>query len=86
MKPIFSENAWREYTELQSQDIKTVRRINELIKSILRDGFGEGIGKPEPLKHKKSWSRRIDDFNRLVYIGNENRDLEILACRGHYDK
>jgi toxin YoeB len=85
MKPIFSENAWREYTELQSQDIKTVRKINELIKSILRDGFGEGTGKPEPLKHKKSWSRRIDDFNRLVYIGNENRDLEILSCKGHYD-
>jgi toxin YoeB len=85
MKPIFSEKSWQEYTELQNQDKKTIKRINELIKDIQRNGFNEGIGKPEPLKYKGVWSRRIDDFNRLVYTGNENRDLEIISCKGHYD-
>jgi toxin YoeB len=85
MKPIFSERSWYEYTEWQNQDKKTLKRINEIIKDILRNGFNEGIGKPEALRHKGVWSRRIDDYNRLVYTGNENRDLEIISCKGHYD-
>jgi len=85
MKPIFSEKSWQEYTEWQNQDKKTLKRINELIKDILRNGFSEGIGKPESLRHKGLWSRRIDDFNRFVYTGNENRDLVIISCKGHYD-
>ena len=84
MKPIFSEKSWQEYTEWQNQDKKTLKRINELIKDIQRNGFSEGIGKPEPLKHKGSWSRRIDDCNRFVYNVNENKDLEIISCKGHY--
>ena len=44
-----------------------------------------GIGKPEPLKHRKAFGRRIDEANRLVYIGNENQDLEIISCKGHYE-
>jgi len=85
MKLIFSEKAQQEYFEWQTLDKKTLKRINALIKDIQRNGFNEGIGDPEPLKYKKSFSRRIDEKNRLVYIGNENRDLEIISCMGHYD-
>jgi toxin YoeB len=85
MRLIFSSKGQQEYFEWQSKDKKTLKRINELIKDIQRNGFNEGIGKPEPLRHKGSWSHRIDDYNRLVYIGNEDRDLEILACKSHYD-
>ena len=66
-KLIFSERAWEEYLYWQSQDRKTLQRINTLLKDIARNGY-EGIGKPEPLKYRDNqWSRRIDDVNRLVY-------------------
>lgn len=71
--------------EWQIEDKKTAKRINELIKDIQRNGFMGGIGKPEVLKHRKAYSRRIDDSNRLVYIGDENQNLRILSCKGHYD-
>jgi toxin YoeB len=81
----FTEDAWKEYMEWLSEDKKTLKRINELIKDIQRNGFLKGIGKPEILKSRKAYSRRIDDFNRLVYIGDENQNLKILSCKGHYD-
>lgn len=80
----FDPVAWEEYLYWQSQDRKTLDRINSLIRECQRDPF-RGIGKPEPLKDKLSglWSRRIDDTHRLVYriVGNE---LQIVACRYHY--
>jgi len=85
MKVIFSESALIEYFEWQNQDKKTLKKINELIKDIQRNGLITGIGKPEPLKHRKAFSRRIDEANRLVYVGNENQDLEIISCKGHYE-
>ena len=84
MKVIFSEDAFAEYIAWQSNDKKTANRINDLIKSIQRDGFTKGIGKPEPLKNKKAYSRRIDDVNRLIYIGDSEQNLVILSCCGHY--
>ncbi|MGN0473460.1 MAG: Txe/YoeB family addiction module toxin [Acutalibacteraceae bacterium] len=62
----FSEKAWEDYLYWQSQDKKTLRRINLLLQDISRNGF-TGIGKPEPLKENLTglWSRRIDDTNRL---------------------
>ena len=70
----------------QSQDKKTLRRINKLILDTQRSPF-EGIGKPEPLRENLSgfWSRRIDDSNRLVYAIDGNQ-LAIIACRYHYQK
>ena len=55
----------------------------ELVKDIERNGLSEGIGKPEPLKYKNVWSRRIDKENRLVY-NIVDGELWIIACRGHY--
>lgn len=85
MKVTFTEAALLEYISWQTEDKKTLRRINELIQSIQRDGFMKGIGKPEPLKGLKAYSRRIDVGNRLVYIGDSEQNLIILSCRGHYD-
>jgi toxin YoeB len=65
----FTEDALAEYISWQTGDKKILNRINQLIQSIQRDGFMQGIGKPEPLKGRKAYSRRIDDENRLVYIG-----------------
>lgn len=85
MKVTFTETALLEYIPWQTKDKKTLRRINELIQSIQRDGFMKGIGKPEPLKGLKAYSRRIDAGNRLVYIGDSEQNLIILSCRGHYE-
>lgn len=85
MKKIWFDEAWADYTYWQTQDRKTLKRINSLIKDVERSNFS-GMGKPEPLKGKLSgfWSRRIDDSNRLVYRVSGDV-LEILSCMGHYD-
>jgi len=85
MRVTFTEDALTEYILWQAEDKKTLNRINQLIQSIQRDGFMKGIGKPEPLKGRKAYSRRIDDGNRLVYIGDSEQNLVILSCKGHYD-
>ena len=78
------EVAWTEYLYWQTQDKKTLRKINELIKDIERNGALNGIGKPEALKYRKGYSRRIDETNRLVYTIDENGILYILSCKVHY--
>ena len=69
---------------MAGQDRKTLRRINELIRSAQREPF-EGIGKPEALKGSLAgfWSRRIDEVNRLVYAADADQ-LVIISCRYHY--
>lgn len=85
MKKIWFEKAWDDYLYWQGQDKKMLKKINDLIKSIERDGEANGLGKPEALKGNLSgfYSRRIDDEHRLVYkIAGEI--IEIAACKGHY--
>ena len=84
MKIIWDDKAWKEYVEWQTIDRKIVKKINELIKDIQRNG-NEGIGKPEPLQHELSgyWSRRIDYKNRLVYKISDTQII-IVACANHY--
>lgn len=76
--------AWKDYLYWQTQDKKTLKRLNRLITECIRTPF-EGIGKPEPLKENLSgfWSRRIDDANRLVYTVDDDY-LTIISCRYHY--
>ncbi len=84
MRLTFSSNAWEDYLYWQSQDKRTLKRINRLIKEIQRSPF-EGIGKPEPLKHGLTgyWSRRIDGSNRIVYKA-EDESITIVQLRHHY--
>lgn len=86
MRKLWTDEAWNEYVYWQTQDRKTLKRINELIKSIDRDGVNKGLGKPELLKYKKVYSRRIDEKNRIVYAVYENGDICIISCKGHYDE
>lgn len=84
MKLLWDERAWDEYLYWQTQDKKTLKRINLLIKDIQRNIY-DGIGKPEPLSENYSgwWSRRIDDVNRIVYKEKEGAII-IASCKGHY--
>jgi toxin YoeB len=85
VRNVWFEEAWEDYVYWQTQDRKTLKRINQLLDDIARGGY-EGIGKPEPLKGEFSgfWSRRIDEVNRLVYRLRDET-IEILSCKGHYD-
>ncbi|MBR1608253.1 MAG: Txe/YoeB family addiction module toxin [Kiritimatiellae bacterium] len=85
MKKIFAEEAWDDYLSWQVQDKRTLKRINDLIKDIERNG-NSGIGKPEPLKHFGGyWSRRINEKDRLVYKIASKDEIWIASCKGHYD-
>ena len=85
MRLLWEDRAWDEYLYWQTQDRKTLKRINALLKDMQRSPL-EGIGKPEPLKAELSgwWSRRIDDANRIVYR-EEAGAIVIAACKGHYE-
>ena len=78
-------DAWNDYIYWRTQDRKTLKRINLLIKDISRSPF-EGLGKPEPLKGTLTgfWSCRIDEENRLVYVVEE-KVIILISCRGHYE-
>ena len=82
---IWTRAAWDDYQYWQQQDKRTLKRINLLIRDIMRSPF-DGLGKPEPLRESLSgfWSRRIDESNRLVYT-IDNNDLVVISCRYHYD-
>ena len=83
-KLAWTDAAWESYLYWQTQDRKTLKRINKLIEATLREPF-EGIGKPEGLRENLSgfWSRRIDETNRLVYAVEDDY-LTIISCRFHY--
>ena len=85
MNIIFSNTAWKQYTDWQQIDKSKVKRINELIKDIQRNGLLVGKGKPEALKYIKACSRRITDEHRLVYNFDNAHNLIILSCYGHYE-
>ena len=82
---IWSDDAWEDYLLWQNTDKKIVKRINQLIKDIERNGCFDGSGKPEALTGDLGgeFSRRIDDKNRLVYHMEDKR-IFIVQCKGHY--
>jgi toxin YoeB len=90
VKILFDENAGEDYGYWQQQDRRILKRINTLIRDVLRGADADepnvGIGKPEALKHGLHgyWSRRINDEHRFVYkvVGDE---LRIASCRFHYE-
>jgi len=86
MKLVWQSEAWEEYKSWQTEDKKTLKRINQLIADIERNGYN-CIGKPEPLKGNLQgwWSVRIDDCNRLIFRYS-TECVEIIACKGHYKK
>jgi toxin YoeB len=82
----WTDRAWENYLYWQTQDKKMLKRVNQLIKDIERNGYA-GMGKPELLKGDLAgwWSRRIDDRNRIVYRLKEDGTIEISQCKGHYN-
>lgn len=84
MNKVFTENGWKDYEYWQTEDRKTLKKINQLLQDIERNG-NIGIGKPEPLTGNLSgyWSRRVSDKDRLIYR-IDDKNIYILACKYHY--
>lgn len=84
MRLVFTEHGWSDYTYWLKADRHVLHRINRLLEDVMRDPYA-GIGKPEPLKHALTgtWSRRIDDEHRLVYLVDGD-DVVVLQARYHY--
>jgi len=84
MIKFWQDKAWTDYLYWQTQDKKTLKRINKLIQDIERNGYN-GVGKPEPLKEGLAgfWSVRTDDKNRIVFRIKDDM-LEIWQCGSHY--
>ena len=84
MNKIWQDGAWEDYIYWQTQDRRTLKRVNLLLQDIDRNGY-DGIGKPEAFKGNLVgwWSRRIDETNRLIYR-IINGQIEIAQCRTHY--
>lgn len=80
----FATDAWEDYLYWQAHDKQVLKKINQLLKDCQRSPFS-GIGKPEQLRHELTgtWSRRITDEHRLVYLVTDH-DIRVLACRYHY--
>ena len=85
MNKVFSDLAWEEYLYWQLNDRKLLKKINDLLKDIERNG-NEGLGKPEPLRHELEglWSRRISPEHRLIYRFDED-NIYILKFKTHYE-
>ena len=81
----FTGQGFSDYLYWQTQDKKTLKKINALLADIQRNGAMQGLGKPEPLKYRPGYSRRIDEKNRLVYEIDKLQNIVILSCRGHYE-
>ena len=82
----FTGQGFSGYLYWQTQDRKTLKKINTLLADIQRNGVMQGTGKPEPLKYRPGYSRRIDEQNRLVYDIDEMQNIRIISCRGHYEE
>lgn len=85
MRKLWHDEAWEEYLYWQSQDKKTLKKINRLLTDIDRNEY-QCTGQPEPLGENLAgyWSVRIDEKNRIVFQIIDGNDLEILQCGSHY--
>ncbi len=84
MEIVFLAQGWEDYLYWQTHDKNVLKKINSLLKDIVRDPFG-GLGSPEALKYNLEgyWSRRITLEHRLVYRVHEGQ-VRVLQCRYHY--
>ena len=87
MKLIWHESAWHDYLEWQATDKKKLKRINQLIRDISRNGYN-ATGKPESLSGNLSgfYSVRITHSFLLVcyQFGNANSHVTLGIKRGRF--
>ena len=63
MNKLWTDEGFEDYVYWQNEDRKTLKRINNLIKDIERNGAMQGIGKPERLKYRSGYSLSVKCFS-----------------------
>lgn len=83
---VFEGNTWMVYEDLRSKDKTLHKNLCKILKELQSENPEKGIGKPEPLKHEMSgfWSRKLSQYDRLVYKYDAN-SIRIFAIGGHYE-
>ena len=83
---VFEGNTWMVYEELRSKDKILHKNLCRILKELQRENSEKGIGKPEQLKHDLTgfWSRKLSQYDRLIYRFDEN-SIRIFAIGGHYE-
>ena len=83
---VFEGNTWMVYEELRSKDKMLHKNLCRILKELQRENPEKGIGKPEQLKHDLTgfWSRKLSQYDRLIYRFDEN-SIRIFAIGGHYE-
>jgi toxin YoeB len=83
---VFEGNTWLEYEKMRSSNKALHKNLCRILKEMQRNNPAEGIGKPEQLKHELLgfWSRRISQYDRLIYIFDDD-SIHVFAIGGHYD-
>ena len=80
---LFTEDGMEDYLYWQTQDRKTLKKVNSLLKSISRDPF-KGEGKPEPLKNENGmWSR--DWFTDTMIVKSQSINAKTIMMISEYD-
>lgn len=83
----FTVEALEDINKLKKTGSKILlKKLFNLIQE-LKEHPETGTGKPEKLKHfsQNTWSRRIDQRHRLVYLIDGTRIIvTILGAYGHY--
>ena len=82
---LWQSEAWKEYESLQAEKV-TLKKVNKLLKDIMRNGYECSYGKVEMLKGDFSGfaSARIDKKNRIIFSADANK-VTVIQCGGHYD-
>ncbi len=82
---LWQSDAWAEYEELQAEKA-SLKKVNRLLKDIMRNGYQCSYGKVEMLRGDFSGyaSVRIDQKNRIIFTADEFTVI-VIQCGGHYD-
>ena len=83
---VFEGNTWLEYEKIRFPNKILHKNLCRILKEMQRSNPAKGIGKPEQLKHELSgfWSRRLSQYDRLIYTFDDN-DIHVIAIGGHYN-
>jgi toxin YoeB len=84
VSPCFQPEFREDLRDWVETDRKIALRVLDLVEAILRDPF-VGIGKPEPLRYLAAgtWSRRLTQEHRVVYLVSDTR-IDFLQARYYY--
>ncbi len=83
---VFEGDTWIVYEALRNKDRVLRKNLCRILKEMQREDPEKGTGKPEQLKYELSgyWSRKLSQYDRLIYKFDKN-SIRVFAIGGHYE-